>query len=220
MNRFKVLGIYCAGGFGRSTMELAKDINKSEEKWDGFCFISDIEPEKKVQEEVCFFEEFIKKYRIEEAEVIIAIGEPLYREKLFKKVKKAGYSLPNLIHPTATIHREKLSGAGNIIQDYAHISPSSTYIGDNNVFMTFSRVAHDSHVGNHCVFSAGAMVSGNDIIEDRCYIGTGAKLREKICVGHDAVIGMGAIVTKSVDAYSVVVGNPAREIRKNNGRVF
>lgn len=219
-NSKKVLGIYCAGGFGRSTMELAKEVNKSEGKWDGFCFITDVELKEEVQADVYFFEEFIKKYSTDEAEVIIAIGEPLYRENLFKKIKAAGYSLPNLIHPTATIHREKLSGAGNIIQDYAHISPSSTYIGDNNVFMTFSRVAHDSHVGNHCVFSAGAMSSGNDTIEDRCYIGTGAKLREKICIGHDAIVGMGAVVTKSVDAYSVVVGNPAREIRKNSGRVF
>ena len=48
------------------------------------------------------------------------------------------------------------------------------------------------------------------IIEDRARIGGGAVLLPGITIGHDALVGAGAVVTKSVAPYSIVVGNPAR----------
>lgn len=43
-------------------------------------------------------------------------------------------------------------------------------------------------------------------------IATGAILMPGIEIGQDSLVGAGAIVTKSVEEYSVVVGNPARQI--------
>ncbi|MNN76015.1 2,3,4,5-tetrahydropyridine-2,6-dicarboxylate N-acetyltransferase [compost metagenome] len=59
-------------------------------------------------------------------------------------------------------------------------------------------------------------------IEDHVYIGTGAIIKQgtperPILIGKGAVIGMGAVVTKSVAAGSVVVGNPAKPLRKGLG---
>jgi chloramphenicol O-acetyltransferase type B len=45
------------------------------------------------------------------------------------------------------------------------------------------------------------------------WIGDGAYLKAGIKVGHGAVIGMGAVVTRDVPPYSIVAGNPARVIR-------
>lgn len=45
------------------------------------------------------------------------------------------------------------------------------------------------------------------------WIGDGAYLKAGIKVGHGAVIGMGAVVTKDVPAYAVVGGNPARILK-------
>lgn len=45
------------------------------------------------------------------------------------------------------------------------------------------------------------------------WIGHGAKLKAGITVGHGAVIGMGAIVTKDVPPYAIFGGNPARLIK-------
>ncbi|PWG02099.1 acetyltransferase [Sphingosinicella humi] len=52
-------------------------------------------------------------------------------------------------------------------------------------------------------------VVGNDV-----WIGHGAKVRAGVRIGHGAVIGMGAVVTRDVGPYSVVAGNPARELRR------
>lgn len=215
-----VLGIYCAGGFGGTVMELAKEINEIEQRWECFCFINDVLPTISTNEEVVSFDAFTGRYTPKEAEIIIASGEPLARMKLFHIIKEAGYRLPNLIHPFSISKKIKFLGEGNIIQDFVHISPSNVEIGNNNVFMTFSRIAHDSVIGNHCVFTSSTNCSGRVRVEDCCYIGTGAKLRDKIRIGEKAIVGMGAIVIKSVDDNTVVVGNPAKEIRKNTGRVF
>jgi acetyltransferase-like isoleucine patch superfamily enzyme len=50
------------------------------------------------------------------------------------------------------------------------------------------------------------------IIHDRVSIGSGAVLLPGIEVGSGAVIGAGAVVTKSVPADATVIGNPAREV--------
>lgn len=50
-------------------------------------------------------------------------------------------------------------------------------------------------------------------IGDRVEIGAGAILLGPIHVGDDSTIGAGSVVLKDVNSGSVVVGNPARELR-------
>ncbi len=50
---------------------------------------------------------------------------------------------------------------------------------------------------------------GNDV-----WTGANAIIMPGVTVGDGAVVGAGAVVTKDVLPYSVVVGNPAREIKK------
>lgn len=52
------------------------------------------------------------------------------------------------------------------------------------------------------------------IIENDVWIGQYAMIKQGVHIGTGAVIGMGSIVTKDVEPYSIVAGNPAREIRK------
>ena len=51
------------------------------------------------------------------------------------------------------------------------------------------------------------------VIEDRVWIGARAIILKGVQIGHDSVIGAGAIVTRSVPPYSVVVGPAARIVR-------
>ena len=44
------------------------------------------------------------------------------------------------------------------------------------------------------------------------WIGHGAILLKGVTVGNGAVVGAGAVVTKNVAPYSIVVGNPAKQI--------
>jgi len=60
-----------------------------------------------------------------------------------------------------------------------------------------------------CENSKGNVIIGNDV-----WIGLGATILSGVKIGDGAVIGARAVVTKDVAPYAVVVGNPAREVKK------
>ncbi len=215
-----VLGICCSGGFAGVTYELANELNSFMHRWDEILYIEELRDWNSKNIKMLNLEEFTKSYSTKDAEIVIAAGEPALRGELYKDVKAAGYSMPNLIHPLANAKKFKSIGEGNIILCFSYISSSEVELGSNNIVMPFSQISHDSIIGNHCVVASSACLSGTTVLKDRVYIGTGAKLRENITIGYDAVVGMGAIVVKNVDDQSVVVGLPAKEIRKNTGKVF
>ena len=57
-------------------------------------------------------------------------------------------------------------------------------------------------------------VKGDTVIGNDVWIGYGALIMPGIQIGDGAIIAANSVVTKNVDAYSVVGGNPAIEIRK------
>jgi acetyltransferase-like isoleucine patch superfamily enzyme len=52
------------------------------------------------------------------------------------------------------------------------------------------------------------------VIKDRAWIGARSIILKGVTIGEGAIVGMGSLVTKDVEAYTVVAGNPARLIKK------
>lgn len=61
---------------------------------------------------------------------------------------------------------------------------------------------------NHHYLPMVRTIIGNDV-----WIGEGVFIKAGVRIGDGAVIGMGAVVTKDVEPYSIVAGNPAKLIR-------
>jgi virginiamycin A acetyltransferase len=55
---------------------------------------------------------------------------------------------------------------------------------------------------------------GDTIIGNDVWIGYGATIMAGVTIGDGAIIATKAVVTKDVAPYSIVGGNPAKEIRK------
>jgi acetyltransferase-like isoleucine patch superfamily enzyme len=51
-------------------------------------------------------------------------------------------------------------------------------------------------------------------VEQDCWIGGNVVILPGVTIGRGSVVGAGSVVTKSVPAFTVVAGNPARVIRK------
>lgn len=73
-------------------------------------------------------------------------------------------------------------------------------------------------IGKNCNFHQGITIGrartsqGFPILGDRIFVGANALILGEITIGSDAVIGAGAVVTRSVPPRAVVVGNPGRII--------
>lgn len=57
---------------------------------------------------------------------------------------------------------------------------------------------------------------GDVVIGDRVWIGCGAIVLPGVTIGEGAVVGAGAVVTKDVEPFTIVAGNPARQIGRRN----
>lgn len=83
------------------------------------------------------------------------------------------------------------------------------------------RTGHDVSIGpNATILTLGhdpqspdmADRGGDVVIGDRVWIGYGALILPGIKLGEGAVVGAGAVVTKDVEPFTIVAGNPARKI--------
>ena len=59
-------------------------------------------------------------------------------------------------------------------------------------------------------FKFEAFGKGNIVLKDDVWIGYGAIICSGVTIGQGAIIAAGAVVTKDVEPYSIVGGNPAR----------
>lgn len=103
-----------------------------------------------------------------------------------------------------------------------------TYIGHYSMIT-------DANVGNYCSIAAHVMIGGLEhshwwwstsprlsdkgirsttVIGHDVWIGTKATIRQGVTIGDGAVIGSNAVVLDDVEPYSIVVGIPAKEIKK------
>ena len=71
-----------------------------------------------------------------------------------------------------------------------------------NEYYPNAQVVEEDHI------SKGDIIVGNDV-----WIGAGVTIMSGVKIGDGAVIGSGSIVTKDVEPYSIVVGNPAKFLK-------
>ena len=60
----------------------------------------------------------------------------------------------------------------------------------------------------HSSFSRGDVVIGNDV-----WLCSNSIVLSGVKIGDGAIVSAGAVVTRNVEPYSIVAGNPARHIR-------
>ena len=81
-------------------------------------------------------------------------------------------------------------------------------------------INQDAVIGKNCVIGKGVVIGGRNgfyvvpHIGDNVEIGANSVLIGPITVGEGSIIGAGSVVTHDVEPYVVVVGNPARVIRR------
>ena len=100
----------------------------------------------------------------------------------------------NRFREFSTVHRGTEEGGG------------LTSVGDDNLFMAYTHVAHDCHVGNRTVFSNAATLAGHVEIDDDSTIGAFSAVHQFCRVGRHAYIGGYSVITKDALPWVKTVG--------------
>lgn len=106
-------------------------------------------------------------------------------------------------------------GDSNIIREYCTFNPgtgegSKTIVGNGNLFMAYSHVAHDCRVGNNCVIANSGTLAGHVTIEDKAVIGGLVAIHQFVRVGKLSIIGGCSKVVQDIPPFSTCDGHPAR----------
>ncbi len=100
----------------------------------------------------------------------------------------------NHLREFATVQRGTGEGGGE------------TTIGDDNLFMGYTHIAHDCHVGNRTVFANNATLSGHVEVHDDAVVGAFSSVHQFCRVGRHAYIGGYSVITRDPLPFVKTVG--------------
>ena len=213
--------IYCAGGFGREVMDIARRLNRAHARWETIAFLDDAREETEYYgARVLQLEDACARFGANAVEAVIATGEPFVRKALREKLEAAGVGLATLVDASAVISETATIGVGAIVFPGSFVSSMAT-LGSNMAIIAGSTIGHDTVFGDNCVVSGQVNIGGQCSIGSESYIGMGAQVKEGTRIGRGSIVGMGSVVFADIPDEVIALGNPCRPMRANTSkRIF
>lgn len=109
----------------------------------------------------------------------------------------------NTVREFVTLHRGTEDGGGE------------TVIGDDNLFMAYSHVAHDCRVGNRVILANGATLAGHVAVDDQAILGGLSAVHQFTHIGCHVMISGGAMVAQDIPPYTIAQGDRAKTVGLN-----
>jgi len=110
---------------------------------------------------------------------------------------------------------ELVIGARNRIREHVTMNPGTeagggiTRVGDDNLFMMATHIAHDCVVGNNVIMANNATLGGHVVIEDYVILGGLSAVHQFVRLGRGSMLGGMAGVAADVIPYGSVIGDRA-----------
>lgn len=147
---------------------------------------------------------------------LLTMGDMNIRKELFEKITSKGGIVPTLVHPKAEVSRFATISTNGVIIDSQTIVQSDCVIEEGAFICSQSIVCHQTTIEPYVFIAPQALVGARLRIKTFSFIGQKAtvistKVKE---IGHHAIVGAGAVVTKPVADNIIVIGNPARILSK------
>lgn len=139
----------------------------------------------------------------------------------------------NIIHPYTAIGippqdisyadepTQLIIGDRNIFRENCTVSIGTirgngiTTIGNDNLIMAYSHIAHDCIIGSHILMANGAQLAGHVLIEDHATLGGFSLIHQFVRIGRNSFTSMGSALNLDLPPYCLASGNYARAIGLN-----
>lgn len=148
-----------------------------------------------------------------EVQVALGIGHPRSRYQVAQRLSAQGATLATIIHPQALVVPSAQLGPGCVVFAGAVLSHNCR-LGTAVQVSYGAVVHHDAQVGDFSCVMAHATLAGEVTVGTGCFVGIGVSTRQQVAIGDWVLVGVGAVVVKSLPAYCVAVGVPARPVRR------
>lgn len=156
-----------AGSQGHVVKETAEALGVFNE----IVFLDD-DPEKKVAIDTCDnYKKYVDLYPI----ALPSFGNCVLRAAWIERLEKAGFILPTLIHPNATV------------------SPSAT-IGTGTIVEMKAIVGTNARIANGCIISSGSIIDLSAAVSEYCHIDSAATIKKDAYVKPFTKIESGVVV--------------------------
>ena len=160
--------------------------------------------------------EEVKEY--DDAQLVVCAGAGVTRRRLVARLTEFGVTedrYASVLHPTVAVPGGCMVGAGSILLAQVALT-ADVRVGSHVVAMPQVTLTHDDVVDDCSTLCAGVSLGGEVSVGSGAYIGMNAGVRERLRVGVDATVGMGAVVLSDVPDGETWAGNPARPLRRKD----
>ncbi len=201
-----------AGGHG----EVVLDVAKCSGRFADYLFLDENPAERGTHVqgvEVAGSHELLSRLDKADWDVIVAVGDNEVRRRLAAQIDELGWGFASVTHPSATVAEAVEVSPGVVVCAGAVVNPGA-HLGAHAIVNSRAVVEHDCSVGAYAHIAPGSCLGGGVQVGSGALIGIRAAVLPGTRIGDFAVVGAGASVIKDVSERAVVVGVPAREIRR------
>jgi len=146
--------------------------------------------------------------------IVVGIGENHIREKITKRIQdELTIQLVTVVHPFTSISPSAKLGNGVVVLAGANIGPHAV-IHDGCLLNTHSSLDHHGTMHPFSSLVPGVVTGGHVSIGSGAALCLGVSVIHNVHIGVHAVVGAGAAVVNSVPDHVVVMGVPAKVVRK------
>ena len=184
MERLLIVG---AGGLGRMVMESALENFECyfiDDNYNAEDVICDVKVVGKIKD--------IKDLKEKFDNLVVAIGNNAFREKLTNEAISYGYKVPNIINSTAYISKFTKFGYGCIVLSNASIQ-NGAILGNGVVITANVEVHHDATIDDYALVYSNSTIRTYSHVGKRTKIGSNVTIKNNTKILEDSIIEDGDV---------------------------